>query len=234
VSDTAAAVLRELRTLGNPDDAAFLQRFFKTGPGEYGAGDVFLGIRVPATRKVAGKYSKLPLPEVEKLLHAREHEARLLAVILLATQYKKGNPETKQQIYDLYLANTAYINNWDIVDTSAGYIVGAHLFGGSTRILDKLAKSKSLWERRIAIVATQYFIKNDDFEPTLRIARVLLHDEHDLIHKAVGWMLREVGNREREVLEEFLDEHHQEMPRTMLRYAIEKFPAGLREKYMRR
>jgi 3-methyladenine DNA glycosylase AlkD len=234
MSDTAQSVLRELRALGNSEDAVFLQRFFKTGPGEYGEGDVFLGIRVPATRKVASKFAKLPLPEIEKLLQAREHEARLLAVILLGMQYKKGDVAARQRIFDTYLAHSEFINNWDIVDTSAPNIVGAHLFGGSTAILDKLAKSKSLWERRVAIIATMYFIKKDDYAPTLRIAETLLRDEHDLIHKAVGWMLREVGNRDQEVLEEFLREYCKVMPRTMLRYAIEKFPAELRARFMAR
>jgi 3-methyladenine DNA glycosylase AlkD len=234
MSLTAKAALAKLRSIGDPEDAAFLQRFFKTGPGEYGAGDVFLGIRVPATRKVAAEYRDLPPAEVEKLLHAREHEARLLAVIILADQYKRGDDEQRQQIFDLYLRNTRFINNWDIVDSSAANIVGAHLFGGSTKILDKLARSGDLWERRIAIIATLCFIRKGAFENTLRIAETLLHDEHDLIHKAVGWMLREVGNRDVGAERAFLDKHHKVMPRTMLRYAIEKFPAELRARYMAR
>lgn len=231
---TAQAALAELRRIANPDDAQFLQRFFKTGPGEYGAGDVFLGIRVPATRGVAKQFRELALPEIGKLLRAKEHEARLLAVIILGEQFKRADETHRRAIFDLYLANTAYINNWDIVDSSAPQIVGAHLFGGSARVLDKLAKSESLWERRIGIIATLYFIKRDDFEPTLRIAKTLLHDKHDLIHKAVGWMLREVGNRDQAVLVEFLDEHTAKMPRTMLRYAIEKFAPAVRATYLAR
>jgi 3-methyladenine DNA glycosylase AlkD len=230
----AKTVLTELRSLGDPDDAVFLQRFFKTGPGEYGAGDVFLGIRVPTTRTVATKYRDMSLDEVVKLLRSREHEARLVALVILTLKYPRADDDTRQNIFDLYLANTKYINNWDLVDVSAPKIVGAHLFGGNTRLLDRLAASKDIWERRIAILATQYFIKQDDFGPTLRIAAKLLNDRHDLIHKAAGWMLREVGNRDRGVEEEFLREHHKTMPRTMLRYAIEKFPPTLRAFYLRR
>lgn len=232
---TAAAALADLRKLADRKDAAFLQRFFKTGPGEYGAGDVFLGIRVPSTRQVAKKYSDLPLAEVRKLLRAREHEARLLAVIILTIQYGKANEAQRAKIFDLYLANTKYINNWDIIDVSAPRIVGAHLFhAGDAGLLDALAQSKSLWERRIAILATAYFIARDEFRPTLRIAQKLLHDEHDLIHKASGWMLREVGKRDREALEKFLRRYHKVMPRTMLRYALEKFAPTDRARFMAR
>ncbi|HEY0674246.1 MAG TPA: DNA alkylation repair protein [Longimicrobiales bacterium] len=230
---TAAAALADLRKLADPEDAAFLQRFFKTGPGEYGAGDVFLGIRVPATRRIAKKYHDLPLAEVRKLLRAQEHEARLLAVIILTMQYGKASEAQRAKIFDLYLANTRYINNWDIIDVSAPRIVGAHLFnGGDAGLLDELAQSKSLWERRIAILATAYFIGQDEFRPTLRIAQKLLRDEHDLIHKASGWMLREVGKRDREALTSFLERHARAMPRTMLRYALEKFSAGDRARFM--
>lgn len=232
---TAAAALADLRELADPADAAFLQRFFKTGPGEYGAGDVFLGIRVPATRKLAAKYRDLPLTEVQKLLRSKEHEARLLAVIILTVQYAKASDVQRARIFDLYLANTRYINNWDIVDLSAPRIVGAHLFhAGDTGLLDELAQSKSLWERRIAILATAHFIGQDEFRPTLRIAQKLLRDEHDLIHKASGWMLREVGKRNRQALTSFLERHARVMPRTMLRYALEKFPASDRARFMAR
>ena len=224
-------VLKELRALGNPSDAQFLQRFFKTGPGEYGAGDVFLGIRAPVTRKVAAKYRDMPLTELKKLIRSKEHEARLVALIILTLQYPKADEMQQQKIYDFYLANTKYINNWDLVDVSAPHVVGAHLFGGSTRALDELASSKDLWERRIAIIATQYFLRKNEFAPTLRIAKKLLKDEHDLIHKAVGWMLREVGDRDRDAELEFLRKHHRVMPRTMLRYAIEKFPVALRAEF---
>lgn len=231
---TAKAALAELKRLGSPEDAEFAQRYFKTGPGEYGEGDVFLGIRATPLRKLAAEYRELPLAELQKLLRMREHEARLLALVVLTLQYPRADKATQQKIFDFYLANTKHINNWDLVDVSAAKVVGAHLSGGSTRILDELAQSKDLWERRIAILATQYFIKQDDFEPTLRIAAKLVNDKHDLIHKAVGWMLREVGDRDRGVEEEFLRRHHKTMPRTMLRYAIEKFPAGLRAEYMKK
>jgi 3-methyladenine DNA glycosylase AlkD len=229
---TATAALGELKRLGNSADAKFAQHYFKTGPGEYGEGDVFLGIRATPLRKLAAKYRELPLNELQRLLRAREHEARLAALVVLTLQYPRADEATQQKIFDFYLANTKHINNWDLVDVSAPKVVGAHLFGGSTRILDDLARSKDLWERRIAIIATQYFIKHDDFRPTLRIATRLVNDQHDLIHKAVGWMLREVGDRDRDVEEEFLRRHYKRMPRTMLRYAIEKFPAGLRATYM--
>jgi 3-methyladenine DNA glycosylase AlkD len=231
---SASAALRDLRALGNPEDARFLQRFFKTGPGEYGEGDVFLGVRVPATRKVAARYRDLPLGEVRKLLRAREHEARLLAVIILTLQYARAHADARQEIFDLYLANTKYVNNWDIVDVSAPQIVGAHLHGGDVALLDELARSASVWERRIATLATAHFIKQGEFGPTLKMARRLLSDDHDLIHKAVGWMLREVGKRDVDVLRDFLDRHHRRMPRTMLRYAIERLPQPERAHYLAR
>ena len=231
---TARTALTELKSLGSREDAEFAQRYFKTGPGEYGEGDVFLGIRATPLRKLAAKYKSLGLDELQKLLHAKEHEARLLALVVLTLQYPRAEEQHQQQIFDFYLANTKHINNWDLVDVSAAKVVGAHLYGGSTRLLDQLAASQSLWERRIAIIATQYFIKRDDFKPTLRIAKKLLTDKHDLIHKAVGWMLREVGIRDRDVEEDFLRRHSKEMPRTMLRYAIEKFPPTLRAAYMKK
>lgn len=231
---SASAALRELRGLGNARDAQFLQRFFKTGKGEYGEGDVFLGVRVPATRKVAARYRDLPLGEVRKLLRAREHEARLLAVIILTLQYARADVAARQAIFDLYLDNTKYVNNWDIVDVSAPRIVGAHLHGGDVALLDELARSPSVWERRIATLATAYFIKQGEFGPTLKIAQRLLSDDHDLIHKAAGWMLREVGKLDADVLRDFLDRHHRRMPRTMLRYAIERLSAGERAHYLAR
>ena len=231
---SASAALRDLRALANRADAQFLQRFFKTGPGEYGEGDVFLGIRVPQTRGVAKKYRDLSLAEIRKLLHAKEHEARLVALVILTLQYPKAEATRKQQIFDFYLANTRYINNWDLVDSSAGRIVGAHLHGQDTALLDELAASKLLWDRRIAIIATQYFIARGEFTDTLRIAQKLLGDGHDLIHKAVGWMLREVGKKDESVLVAFLDRHHRSMPRTMLRYAIERFEPPVRSRYLAR
>jgi 3-methyladenine DNA glycosylase AlkD len=231
---SASAALRELRALGDARDARFLQRFFKTGKGEYGEGDVFLGVRVPVTRRLAKQYRELPLAEVRKLLHAKEHEARLLALIILTLQYPRAAPDQRQKIFEFYLANTKYINNWDLVDASAPSIVGAHLYQRDKSLLDELALSTNLWERRIAILAAGYFIRHDEFRPTLRIARRLLGDEHDLIHKASGWMLREIGKRDRRVLLEFLDQHYRRMPRTMLRYAIEKLEASRRARYLAR
>lgn len=225
--------LAALRALADPEKAKQAQRYFKCAPGEYGEGDIFLGIRVPEVRKLAKKFSLLPLPEVIELLHSQCHEARLLALFILVDRFKKSDETTRQEIYDLYLANTAHINNWDLVDTSAGQIVGAYLYARERSILYTLAQSDSLWERRIAVMATFYFIKRDDFTDTFALGEILLGDSHDLIHKAVGWMLREVGNRDRSAEEAFLKKHYQKMPRTMLRYAIEKFPEDLRQAYLK-
>jgi 3-methyladenine DNA glycosylase AlkD len=228
------AVRNALRDAGSPKDAVFLQRFFKTGPGQYGEGDQFLGIRVPATRTLARRFADLPLPDVEKLLHDKFHEARLLALVLLVGRYERGDDAERQRVYRLYLANTDRINNWDLVDLSAPDIVGAHLETRSRAPLDKLATSKSLWERRIAIVATYWFIRLRQFDDTFRIATALLDDKHDLIHKAVGWMLREVGKRDESALERFLDRHAKTMPRTALRYSIERMTPERRRHYMAR
>lgn len=230
---TAAEVVKALKALGNAETAAALQRFFKTAKGEYAEGDVFIGIKVPVQRRVAKEYGALPLEETEKLLRSKIHEARLVALIILVEQFRKGDSSIRDDIFNTYLANTKYINNWDLVDTSAPHIVGAYLGPGKHALLTKLARSSSLWERRIAILATQHFIRLGYFAETLRVAELLLKDSHDLIHKAVGWMLREVGNRDRAVEEGFLDQYASAMPRTMLRYAIEKFPSALRTAYMR-
>lgn len=231
---TAAVIVRELRKRANPETAAGLQRFFKTGKGEYAAGDQFLGIKVPESRVLAKAYAGLPAREIEKLLRSPFHEARLVALLIMVLRHQKGDPATRSELHRLYLANTQSVNNWDLVDLSAAQLVGAQLGPGEHALLTRLAKSPLLWERRIAVLATFHFIKRGYFHETLRIARILLHDRHDLIHKAVGWMLREVGNRERAVEEAFLGEHYREMPRTMLRYAIEKFPPALRARYMRK
>ena len=224
----------ELRTYANESDAIALRRFFKTGPGEYGEGDQFLGVRVPATRRVARKYRDIPLADTIKLLRSAIHEERLLSLIILTHKYKKGDPDEQAEIYRIYLDNTEYINNWDLVDTSAEHIVGAHLKERSRKPLHSLARSESLWERRIAIMATFHFIKSNEFDETLRIAEILIADTEDLIHKAVGWMLREVGKREINTEESFLKKHYRSMPRTMLRYAIEKFPEEIRQYYLKR
>ncbi|MEN6458207.1 MAG: DNA alkylation repair protein [Thermoguttaceae bacterium] len=229
---TARKAQQRLRSFADPEQAAILARFFKTGPGQYGEGDKFIGVKVPVTRKVAKEFTSLPLTEIECLLHSEIHEERLLALVILVGQFEKGDNAIKKQIYDLYLANTSYINNWDLVDLSAPQIVGGYLETRSRKPLERLAKSKSLWERRISILATFHFIREGDFADTIRIAKMLLKDKEDLIHKAVGWMLREVGKRDVVVLEEFLGNHCRVMPRTMLRYAIERFPEGKRRGYM--
>ena len=225
-------VLEQLKSIANPEIAEHSQRFFKTGEGEYGEGDIFLGIRVPNVRKVARQFKQLPLSETKTVLHSKFHEARLCALVMLVNKYQKADDELKEQIYQLYLDNTQYINNWDLVDASAHKIVGPHLLNSDRNILFKLSKSTDLWERRIAIMSTYHFIKNDDFEDTLAIAGQLLHDKEDLIHKAVGWMLRELGKKDQEKEEAFLEKHVAEMPRTMLRYAIEKFDENKRQYYL--
>lgn len=204
-------------------------RFFKTGPGEYGEGDRFLGVTVPTLRALAREHQDLPLKQITILLKSPWHEERVLALLILVRQYARGTLDQRQRIYRAYLAHTRHINNWDLVDCSAEHIVGAHLSNGGSATLVTLARSDNLWRRRIAVMATYYDIKRGAFRETLKLARLLLDDEHDLIHKAMGWMLREVGKRDRDALEAFLKRHADRMPRTMLRYAIERFsPAGRR------
>ena len=230
---TTAYPQQQLKKLANPQKAIGVARFFKTGKGEYGEGDIFLGITVPQIRIVAKQCKDLSLKEIQKLLQSKIHEERLLGLIILVNQFKKADEDKQKQIFDLYLSNTKYINNWDLVDVSAEYIVGGYLIDRSKTILKTLAQSKLLWERRIAIIATFQFIKQKQHEHTFIIAKILLRDDHDLIHKAVGWMLREVGKRISETIEEtFLQQHYQQMPRTMLRYAIERFEEKKRKKYL--
>ncbi|HMB91854.1 MAG TPA: DNA alkylation repair protein [Rhodothermales bacterium] len=233
MADKVATLQQTLRDLGDPERATHSQRYFKTGPGEYGESDVFRGIRVPVLRALVKEQDDLSLDEIERLLHTHFHEDRLLALLILVRRYKRGNVATKQAVYDLYLRNTAYINNWDLVDSSAPQIVGTHLLERTRDLLYELVESDDLWERRIAILATQAFIRQDDFEDTLKLSALLLEDDEDLIHKAVGWMLREVGKRHLEAEEAFLRVHYQQMPRTMLRYAIEKFPEPKRQAYLK-
>lgn len=225
-----------LRAAANPEDAVFLQRFFKTGPGQYGEGDRFLGVRVPATRKIVKQFPDATLHDAVQLLKSEWHEERLLGLLTMVRNYQKGDTRARKDVYDAYLAHTAYINNWDLVDASAEHVVGPQLHGtvGAKRLLMKLAKSDLLWERRIAMLSAFHFIKQQDFTLALEIADQLLHDDADLIHKAVGWMLREIGNRDQHVLEEFLRERATAMPRTMLRYAIERLPEARRRHYMRK
>ncbi len=229
-------VKKELHKLSNPKQAKLLQRFFKTGKGEYGEGDVFLGIKVGLQRSVAKKYKDLPINEVKKLLGSKIHEHRLVALLILIGKYKKADSAERKKIFDFYLANTKYINNWDLVDLSAPHIVGDYLANNKQekKILRALAKSKMLWKRRIAVISTFYFIKHDEFDDALRIAEMLVHDKHDLIHKAVGWMLREVGKKNQAAEERFLKRHYKQMPRTMLRYAIERFDEKKRKFYMKK
>jgi 3-methyladenine DNA glycosylase AlkD len=221
-----------LKDLGDPERAGTLQRFFKTGQGEYGEGDIFLGLKVPEVRRLARGYRDLALDGIFDLLKSRYHEVRLLALVLLAHRFPRSDVTGRQEIYRRYLENTRHINNWDLVDASAPHIVGAWLMGRDRGPLYRLAKSESPWERRIAIIATHAFIRTNDFADTLKLAEALRDDPHDLIHKAVGWMLREVGKRDRAAAEVFLNEHCRHMPRTMLRYAIERFPWDLRKRYL--
>ena len=229
----ARDVQKRLKKLANPEHAAISQRFFKTGPGEYGEGDVFIGIRVPVLRKLTGEFKNLPVHEAEILLQSPIHEERLLAILLFVHIFKKGDDDIKKTIYHLYLKSTEFINNWDLVDTSAEHIVGAYLMDKNKRPLYRLAKSRQLWERRIAIMATFHFVKHHEFSETLKISNLLLCDRHDLIHKATGWMLREIGKRDLRTEETFLKAHYKKMPRTMLRYAIEKFPENRRQRYLK-
>jgi 3-methyladenine DNA glycosylase AlkD len=230
----AAGLHRQLLALRNAPRAAILQRFFKTGPGDYGAGDRFLGITVPVLRRLARAYQALPLADVAALLRSSWHEERLLALLILVRRYGRAAPSEREAIYRLYRRRRARINNWDLVDCSAEHIVGAHLRDADRSSLEALARSKRVWDRRIAVMATFHYIKQGEYGTTLRLARLLLDDKHDLIHKAVGWMLREVGKRDRAVEEAFLRRHAQRMPRTMLRYAVERFPPALRRRYLDR
>jgi 3-methyladenine DNA glycosylase AlkD len=228
----AADVQKHLRSLGDPEAATAAARYFKTGSGQYGEGDVFLGLRAAVMHGLAKKYYALPIDELTVLLRSPIHEDRLLALLVLIRRVSRADMATKKEVYKLYLAHTRYINNWDLVDSSAREIVGGYLADKSRKPLDRLAASKSLWERRISIIATHYFIRQDDFADTLRIAECLLTDREDLIHKAVGWMLREVGKRDQQSLEAFLRRHGKTMPRTALRYAIERFPEEMRRAYL--
>jgi len=227
------SITKRLKKLGNQEQAAVSQRFFKTGPGEYGEGDIFLGIKVPVLRKLAKEYLNLSLKEVQTILDSKYHELRLLSLFVMVDQFSKGDRKKQKNIYALYLKNTELINNWDLVDSSAHHIVGPYLMDKSKAPLYELAQSGLLWERRIAIMATFYYIKNDKYTDTLKIAGRLLADKEDLIHKAVGWMLREIGKRHRPSEEKFLKKHYHNMPRTMLRYAIEKFPEPKRQRYLK-
>ena len=229
---TINVVRKALRAVADPTDAMHLMRFFKTGPGEYGEGDRFLGIRVPAIRRIVRELGALSHDDTLMLLQSGWHEERLTALLLLEQAHTSGDATLRKKIFDAYLANTKFINNWDLVDASAGAIAGPHLSHTKPRSLSRLAHSPMLWERRIAIVSTYYHIRRNEPDSTFLVAAWLLSDSHDLIHKAVGWMLREVGKRDVAVEEEFLLKHYHSMPRTMLRYAIERFPEKRRKAYL--
>jgi|ERR1035437_1350526 3-methyladenine DNA glycosylase AlkD len=226
-------IKKEIKKNANPQKAELLQRFFKTGPGQYGEGDIFLGIMVPVQRSIAKKYKELSLKNIKELLNSDKHEERLIALLILVEQYKKGDEQKKEDIFTFYHLNRKRINNWDLVDLTAHIISGSYLIDKDKIILYKLAESKNIWDRRIAVISTFHFIKNNVFNDALGIAEILLNDKHDLIHKAVGWMLREIGNRDMNTEEKFLEKHYKKMPRTMFRYAIEKFPEKKRLAYLK-
>ena len=231
---TITKLKKELKKIASSKQAKILQRFFKTGKGEYGEGDIFLGIKVPIQRKIAKEFKNLKLSDLQKLLNSKIHEERLIALFILISQYINGDEKIKKKIYNFYLKNTKNINNWDLVDSSAPNIVGNYLLNKPRNILYKLVKSKNLWDRRIAVLATFTFIRNNDFKDIIKIAKTLIKDEHDLIHKATGWMLREVGKRDEKILTQFLNKHIKKMPRTMLRYAIEKLNEEKRKIYLKK
>ena len=230
---TASEIQKRLRGLSSPEAAAMAARFFKSGPGQYGEGDILLGLRADVMHRRSKEHHSLSFRDLRLLLRSPIHEDRSLALLIMVRQATKGNGAAKQKIYELYLAHTRYINNWDLVDASAREIVGGYLGDKSREPLVQLARSASMWERRISIVATHYFIRQGEFADTLCIAKLLLGDKEDLIHKAVGWMLREVGKRDQAVRETFLRRHGKVMPRTTLRYAIERFPKELRLTYLK-
>ena len=230
---TTAWIRKRLKEHADPASVAILQGFFKTGPGEYGEGDIFIGVRLPAMRAICRECRGATLDAVRPMLRSPVHEERALALLMLVDAFKRAGERERHQIYAFYLSNTQYINNWDLVDVSAAQIVGGWLLDRSRSPLDRLARSGSLWERRIAIIATFHFIKLGDFDDTFRIANRLLTDLHDLIHKAVGWMLREVGNRDGAAERRYLAARYDRMPRTMLRYASEKFPEQERQDYLK-
>ncbi len=232
-SDSGLEQARQaLRDKASSEDAAFLQGYFKCGPGEYGEGDQFLGVRVPQTRQIAKQFKTLPLPEILTLLHSPFHEERLLALLLMVHRYGKADQTGQEELFSLYVKNSRYINNWDLVDVSAPKLSGPHLLKRPRTILYDLADSTWLWDRRIAIMSSWAFLKVGELEDTLALCERLMGDPEDLMHKACGWMLRELGKRDQPRLERYLKQHLQVMPRTMLRYAIEKFPKELRQAYL--
>jgi len=224
---------KEVNVNANAEHAKTMQWFFKTGKGQYGEGDKFLGLKVPLQRKIASQFSDLNFDDLQKLLDSKIHEERHISLLILVGKYSKADETEKKQIFNFYVKNSKKVNNWDLVDLSAPKIAGAHLLNTDCKILFRFASSNNLWERRISIISTYTFIKKNKFDITLEISDILLNDEHDLIHKAVGWMLREIGKIDMKVLESFLKQRYSSMPRTMLRYAIEKFPETKRQKYLK-
>ena len=227
------ALKKEMENLANPERALVSQRYFKTGKGEYGEGDVFLGLSTPSLRGLAKKYIDLSFTDIDVLLRDEIHEYRSLGLFILVYQFQKGSLEGQKEIYEFYMDHLFAVNNWDLVDTSTPYIVGKYLLDKKRDVLYGLVISENLWERRVAILATFAFLKEGDFTDTLKISELLLGDKHDLIHKATGWMLREVGKKDEKVLCGFLDKHCLRMPRTMLRYAIERLPEKKRQYYLK-
>ena len=226
-------LIKELKAAADPERARTSAWFFKTGEGDYGEGDRFIGIRVPVQRQIAKRHAGISLDAIEELIASPIHEYRTVALEILVAKYKKGSERERQAIFNFYRKQRKWVNNWDLVDGSAPQILGAHLVPGGRELLDRMAVSKVLWERRMAIVATMAYIRLDEFDDTFRIAEKLLNDKHDLIHKAVGWMLREVGKRSESALVQFLEAHYEAMPRTALRYAIERFPEERRKRMLR-
>ena len=233
MKSSAAAVRRDIRALADDEKSAHAQRFFKTGKGEYGEGDQFLGIRVPVIRRLVKEHKEASLPTLVSILKSKWHEERLFAVLSLADRYKRGDESRRKAVYDAYTEHLDYVNNWDLVDGSAHLIIGPHLQSRSRKSLYRLARSRVMWERRIAIMSTYHFIRQREFDDALEIAAILLEDEQDLIHKAVGWMLREIGKRHWPSEQRFLRKHYMKMPRTMLRYAIEHLPEKTRKDYLK-
>lgn len=231
---TAQDVINDLKKLGTQERAKAMLWFFKTGPGQYGEGDKFCGTSVPDQRRIAKKYKDLPLTQISLLLKNKLHESRLTALFILVLKYQEANDKEKETLAKYYISRKKYINNWDLVDSSAPYIFGHYLMTRDRKVLYDLAKSPNLWDRRIAILSSGWFIKHGQFDDTLKLSGILLKDREDLIHKAVGWMLREVGKKSQTTEEQFLNKNYKKMPRTMLRYSIEKFPPEKKAKYMSR
>lgn len=222
---------KTVKKYSNPEKANILQRFFKTGKGEYAEGDIFAGLTVPTSRKIARQFKSLSYNDLSKLIKSKIHEERLIALFIIVSKMKKANEKEKEKIYKFYVKNLKYVNNWDLVDLSSEKIIGEYLLDKDKKLLFELAKG-DLWERRIGVMSTFNFIKKNDYKTTLRLCKLLIKDREDLIHKATGWMLREIGNRDLKIEENFLKQHYKKMPRTMLRYAIEKFPEKKRQAYL--